>query len=185
MRDFFSSLYREKPIHLQAGMEKEQTLYAVAVLVAAALGLWTIKRLYIDKFVGHFHKKYVLVTGCDSGFGRETALRLDSLGFNVFATCLTSEGQTQLTARCSRRLATLHLDVTNSQEIKEAFKFVAENLPENAGKLFNIILIIKHHVLFKLSILTEVSCFAELKIELSVTYCKGFLVSFVYFVSIT
>lgn len=182
MRDFFSSLYREKPIHLQAGMEKEQTLYVVVVLVAAVLGFWTIKRLYIDKFVGHFHKKYVLVTGCDSGFGRETALRLDSLGFNVFATCLTSEGQTQLTARCSKRLATLHLDVTNSQEIKEAFKFVAQHLPENAGKLFNIVLI--KHVLFKLSILTEVSCFAELKIELSVTYCKGFVLSFVYFVSI-
>lgn len=141
MRDIFWSLYREKPIHLQAAMEKGETFYAVALLVAVLLGLWIVKRLYIDVFVGNFHKKYVVVTGCDSGFGRETAIRLDSLGFNVFATCLTSEGQTQLTASCSKRLTTLHLDVTNSEEIKKAFEFVAQNLPENTGKLFYIVLI--------------------------------------------
>lgn len=138
---FFWSVHREKPIQLQAAMEKEETFYAVALLVAVLLGLWIFKRLYIDEFVGNFHKKYVVVTGCDSGFGRETALRLDSLGINVFATCLTSEGQAQLTASSSKRLTTLHLDVTNSEEIKKAFEFVAQNLPENAGKLFYIILI--------------------------------------------
>lgn len=122
-------------------MEKEETFYAVAFLVAALLGLWIIKRLYTDIYVGNFHHKYVLITGCDSGFGRETALRLDRLGFNVFATCLTSEGQAHLTASCSTRLTTLHLDVTSSEEIKQAFKFVAQNLPQNTGKLSDIILI--------------------------------------------
>jgi len=118
---------------LKAGMEKEDSFYALALVVVILLGLWIIKRLYIDEFVENFSEKYVLLTGCDSGFGRETALRLDSLGFNVFATCLTSEGQTQLTARCSKRLKAIHLDVTNSKEIREAFKFVVQNLPENAG----------------------------------------------------
>lgn len=130
------SFFREESIHLKAGMEKEDSFYAVALFIVVLLGLWIIKRLYVGEFVGQFHEKYVLLTGCDSGFGRETALRLDSLGFNVFATCLTSEGQTHLTIRCSKRLTAIHLDVTNSQEIKEAFKFVAQNLPENAGKLF-------------------------------------------------
>lgn len=122
-------------------MEKEDSFYALALVVVILLGLWIIKRLYIDEFVENFSEKYVLLTGCDSGFGRETALRLDSLGFNVFATCLTSEGQTQLTARCSKRFKAIHLDVTNSKEIREAFKFVVQNLPENAGKLFDKILI--------------------------------------------
>ena len=122
-------------------MEKGDSFYVLALVVVILLGLWIIKRLYIDEFVGNFHEKYVLLTGCDSGFGRETALRLDSLGFNVFATCLTSEGQTLLTARCSKRLKAIHLDVTNSQEIREAFKFVVQTLPENAGKLFDTILI--------------------------------------------
>lgn len=140
MTFFDRSIDREKPIDLRV-MENEETCYAVAFFVAALLGLWIIKRLSIDKYVGHFHQKYVLITGCDSGFGRETALRLDSLGFNVFATCLTSEGQDHLTASCSKRLTTLHLDVTSSQEIKQAFKFVAQNLPENTGKPSDFILI--------------------------------------------
>jgi len=122
-------------------MEKVDSFYVLALVVVILLGLWIIKRLYIDEFVGNFHEKYVLLTGCDSGFGRETALRLDGLGFNVFATCLTSEGQTQLTARCSKRLKAIHLDVTNSQEIREAFKFVVQTLPKNAGELFVKILI--------------------------------------------
>lgn len=124
---------------MQVGMEKEDSFYAVALFVAVLLGLWIIKRLHADEFVGHFHDKYVLLTGCDSGFGRETALRLDSLGFNVFATCLTSEGQAKLTNMCSKRLTALHLDVTSSQEIEAAFKFVAQNLPENTGKIFLLI----------------------------------------------
>ena len=128
--------FREESIHSKSGMEKGESVYALTLVVVILLGLWIIKRLYVDKFVEDFHEKYVLLTGCDSGFGRETAVRLDSLGFNVFATCLTSDGQTQLTARCSKRLKAIHLDVTDSQEIREAYKFVVQNLPENAGKLF-------------------------------------------------
>ena len=128
--------FREKSVYLKAGMEKEVDLYTPALLILTLLGLWIIKRLYMDEFVGNFREKYVLLTGCDSGFGRETALRLDSLGFNVFATCLTSKGQSQLTTMCSKRLHAIHLDVTNSQEIRDAFKFVVQNLPTNAGKLF-------------------------------------------------
>lgn len=139
LRSFF--FFRERSIDLKAGMEKVDSFYVLALVVVILLGLWIIKRLYIDEFVGNFHEKYVLLTGCDSGFGRETALRLDGLGFNVFATCLTSEGQTQLTARCSKRLKAIHLDVTNSQEIREAFKFVVQTLPKNAGELFVKILI--------------------------------------------
>ena len=116
-------------------MERADSFYAVALLVAAMCALWIIKKLYKDTFLTDFREKYVLVTGCDSGFGRETALRLDSLGFNVFATCLTSEGKENLTAACSKRLSALHLDVTDSEEIKKTFKFVAQYLPENRGKL--------------------------------------------------
>ena len=36
--------------------------------------------------------KYVLITGCDSGFGRATAIQLDKMGVCVLATCLTKEG---------------------------------------------------------------------------------------------
>ena len=158
-----SCFFREKSIHLKSGMEGDG-FFTFALLVVTLLGLWIIKRLFIDDVVGNFHEKYVLLTGCDSGFGRETALRLDSLGFNVFATCLTGEGQTQLTARCSKRLKAIHLDVTSSQEIREAFKLVVQNLPENAGKLFDKILI-QLTIACKLLVF-EICLFAELKMRI-------------------
>ena len=40
---------------------------------------------------------YVLVTGCDSGFGYNSALELGARGVHVFAGCLTQDGVTQLT----------------------------------------------------------------------------------------
>lgn len=129
----FGALEREQEIELQGAMERADSFYAIALLVAAMCALWIIKKLYKDTFLTDFREKYVLVTGCDSGFGRETALRLDSLGFNVFATCLTSEGKENLTAVCSKRLSALHLDVTDSEEIKKTYKFVAQYLPENRG----------------------------------------------------
>ena len=128
----------EEGIQAHVGMDREEnSFYAAALLVTLLLGLWfIIKRIYVDRFVGNFHDKYVLLTGCDSGFGRETALRLDGLGFHVFATCLTSEGQADLTTMCSQRLRAIRLDVTDSHEIRETFKFVKQTLPENTGKEF-------------------------------------------------
>jgi len=39
-----------------------------------------------------------------------------------------------LNAVCSERLKTIHLDVTDSQEIRDALGFVMQNLPANTGK---------------------------------------------------
>ena len=78
--------------------------------------------------------KHVLITGCDSGFGKLTAIRLDQLGFHVFATCLTKEGEEGLKDVCSERLNTLHLDVTSSEQIRAAFLQVQGQLPPNTGK---------------------------------------------------
>lgn len=43
--------------------------------------IWIRRYVRVDKF----GEKYVLVTGCDSGFGQILVQRLDMLGFNVFA----------------------------------------------------------------------------------------------------
>ena len=86
--------------------------------------------------IGDFHKRYVLITGCDSGFGKAIAIRLDKLGFNVFAACLTKEGQEFLTVACSERMKTFHLDVTISESIQDAFNFVKHNIPPESGQYF-------------------------------------------------
>lgn len=92
--------------------------------------LWKNKerRLSIDG-------KYVLITGCDSGFGRETAIRLDKMGVNVLATCLTKEGEESLKSVTSEKLKTFLMDVTNSQQIGEVFDKVKGVIDDNSGKV--------------------------------------------------
>ncbi|XP_029191401.1 retinol dehydrogenase 7-like isoform X1 [Acropora muricata] len=129
---------RAEAIYSQIGMagEVDQFSFVNATLLASVvLIVWfVVSRLFSrGHFVHGFHEKYVLLTGCDSGFGKVTALELDRLGFNVFATCLTKEGQEELNAVCSERLKTIHLDVTDSQEIRDALGFVMQNLPANTG----------------------------------------------------
>ncbi|XP_007476754.2 D-beta-hydroxybutyrate dehydrogenase, mitochondrial-like isoform X3 [Monodelphis domestica] len=79
--------------------------------------------------------KAVLITGCDTGFGHSLALRLFSLGFTVFATCLFPDGEgaqrLRQEAGSSCRLHVLKLDVTQDQDVAEAKEFVLKNMPEN------------------------------------------------------
>ena len=97
------------------------------------LFIFMFKKLVSRGKVGDYRKKCVLITGCDSGFGSETAIRLDQMGFHVFATCLTREGEERLKAVCSERVKTLHLDVTISESVQEAYNFVKSNIPGDTG----------------------------------------------------
>lgn len=107
-------------------------LLFVGFLVFIILYLWNY---YNRSFISGVDKKFVLVTGCDSGFGRETALTLDKLGFGVFATCLTKKGEESLKAVTSSRVFPLLLDVTDSQRIKAVYARVKQLLPPDCGWL--------------------------------------------------
>lgn len=70
----------------------------------------------------------VLVTGCDSGFGRLIALELHRLGATVFAGCLTQSSCNKLSQQCGRaRMRTFQLDVTLDADIAAAVKLVEES----------------------------------------------------------
>uniref|UniRef100_A0A8C9AM61 Retinol dehydrogenase 16 n=1 Tax=Prolemur simus TaxID=1328070 RepID=A0A8C9AM61_PROSS len=68
----------------------------------------------------HFPDKYVLITGCGSGFGNLLARQLDMRGLRVLAACLTEKGAEQLRAQTSDRLETVSLDVTRTESISAA-----------------------------------------------------------------
>ena len=103
---------------------------AVTLLV-----LWiTVIKFLSNRKVQNLHTKYVFITGCDSGFGRETAIRLDKMGVNVLATCLTKQGEQDLKSMTSNRLKTFQMDVTDSQQIKDVFDQVKNMLPSGQGK---------------------------------------------------
>ncbi|XP_066494054.1 17-beta-hydroxysteroid dehydrogenase type 2-like [Tiliqua scincoides] len=78
--------------------------------------------------------KAVLITGSDSGIGHELAKYLDHLGFVVFAGVLNEKGPgaEQLRKTCSKRLSILQLDITNSGQIKEAYREVTKKLKNSA-----------------------------------------------------
>lgn len=62
----------------------------------------------------------VLITGASTGIGRATALRLDSLGFDVFAGVRKQSDAESLRAEASDRLAPVTIDVTNQASIASA-----------------------------------------------------------------
>lgn len=96
-------------------------------------------------FISHSYinasKGAVLITGCDTGFGFQLALKLDQLGFNVFAGVLfpDGEGAKQLIANCSNRLKIRKMDVTKVNECEEVVNSISESgtklwaLVNNAG----------------------------------------------------
>ncbi|KAH9498888.1 Retinol dehydrogenase 7 [Bulinus truncatus] len=83
--------------------------------------------------VGGYNDKYVVVTGCDSGFGQRLAERLDKLGFNVFAGCLTEDGRRHLSQNCSKRMVVFLLDVRSNDSIQAAVNLVKQTLPADKG----------------------------------------------------
>ena len=77
--------------------------------------------------------KYIIVTGCDTGFGRATAVQLDFLGAQVIATCLTEDGRASLRRVCSSRLRTVLLDISQSCQIEKVYQAVKKIIPQEQG----------------------------------------------------
>ena len=103
---------------------------------------WLIVRYITHKLVDYLLRlpyvmgrlsRYILVTGCDTGFGHELAKDLDRNGYNVFAGCLTERGEEILQNQCTCRLKTVRMDVSDPESVRKAFQFVKENLPEGKG----------------------------------------------------
>ncbi|KAM9802550.1 retinol dehydrogenase 7-like [Syngnathus typhle] len=91
-------------------------LYIVGLLV-----LWLVQRwLKEPKRVENKRKKYVYITGCDTGFGHLLAKHLDKLGFRVIAGCYTEKGEDDLKKTSSDRLTALRLDVSDSASVRRA-----------------------------------------------------------------
>lgn len=103
------------------------------ILCLAAL--YFLYRWYREsKTVPNKSDKYVYITGCDSGFGNLLARHLDKRGFCVIAACFTEKGEEDLKKGSSKRLATVHLDVTKTESVRKAADFV-KNTVGGKGEL--------------------------------------------------
>uniref|UniRef100_A0A6I8NCH6 Retinol dehydrogenase 16 n=1 Tax=Ornithorhynchus anatinus TaxID=9258 RepID=A0A6I8NCH6_ORNAN len=86
-----------------------------------------------QQMVGQLHDRFVLITGCDSGFGYLLATKLDQRGLRVLAACLTERGAERLRQEASGRLQTVLLDVTRPETISVHLVAGLWGLVNNAG----------------------------------------------------
>ncbi|XP_055959274.1 retinol dehydrogenase 16-like [Patella vulgata] len=100
-------------------------------IITVVVGYFTIKWFLNRLEVGNFGDKYVFITGCDTGFGNRLAKKLDGLGLNVIASCLTKDGASELKKVTSERLTTVSLDVTSTQDVKRVMEEIDEMIPVN------------------------------------------------------
>ncbi|XP_078545018.1 retinol dehydrogenase 7-like [Lissotriton helveticus] len=97
--------------------------------LAGLLGLYFLFRWYLERqTVPNLPDKYVLITGCDSGFGNQVARQLDQRGMRVLAACLTQKGAEHLKEATSQRLQTIIMDVANRDSVAAMAEWVKEQV---------------------------------------------------------
>ncbi|XP_053120944.1 dehydrogenase/reductase SDR family member 9 [Hemicordylus capensis] len=106
----------------------ETLVYLLLVLVVTYL--WRRWRRGITIKNADFVGRHVLITGCDSGFGNLAARTFDKIGFRVIAGCKTEKGAALLKASASKRLLTVLLDVTDTENVRQ----VAETVKNEVGE---------------------------------------------------
>src|SRR6218665_727103 len=113
-----------------------ETISCFVVFTVIAFIVYKILDLLIRiPRVGNYPDRYILITGCDTGFGNLTAKRLDQLGCHVFAGCYTEKGETELKKACSERLHAISLDVSSKESVRRALDYVKGKLPQGRGSL--------------------------------------------------
>lgn len=70
------------------------------------------------------HGKYVLISGCDSGFGNTLAVQLDKQGFHVFAGVYSADSKITLANQLSARATVFQLDITRERDINSAYELI-------------------------------------------------------------
>jgi hypothetical protein len=85
----------------------------------------------------------IIITGCDTGFGHELALRLVAKGWKVYASCLTDAGVENLVNKSRAGsgstgvMVALRVDVTKSVDVEGLIKRVEQDHPQGIYALVN------------------------------------------------
>uniref|UniRef100_A0A0N5BBU4 NAD(P)-binding protein n=1 Tax=Strongyloides papillosus TaxID=174720 RepID=A0A0N5BBU4_STREA len=83
--------------------------------------------------INEISEKGVLITGCDSGFGRELAMKCIRNGMVVFGTCMTDRGKEDLeneSKKYGSKCFPFYMDVTDDKSCEDGLEFVKEKLKE-------------------------------------------------------
>jgi NAD(P)-dependent dehydrogenase (short-subunit alcohol dehydrogenase family) len=97
------------------------------LIIGFAVLLYVSYRLYQHFFPTpniNPNGKYVLISGCDTGFGHELAIELDKQGFNVLAGVFVLDNVISLKNKLSPKATVFRLDITKQEDIDAAYDLV-------------------------------------------------------------
>jgi NAD(P)-dependent dehydrogenase (short-subunit alcohol dehydrogenase family) len=112
------------------------------LIIGFVLFIYVIYRIYERLFPAPNidpRGRYVLISGCDSGFGNALAIELDKQGFNVLAGVYTPDNAKVLADQLSSQATVFPLDITRQQDIDAAYELIKSKtnvlhaLVNNAG----------------------------------------------------
>ena len=89
--------------------------------------LYFLVNFIVDHWILTKVKKNVLVTGCDSGFGLQTAIELSESNCKVFAACLTQDGVERLKNDTRFQGMAFIMDVTKDDDVQKAKEIIERN----------------------------------------------------------
>ncbi|KAK8767153.1 hypothetical protein V5799_006064 [Amblyomma americanum] len=127
------ALWRWLPAHEHDWRLALWWLGALLTLLALTLLLgWVLTTFVLPNAKLIPRGKAVLVTGCDRGFGKLLARRLDGEGYKVFAGCLfPDQSRAELEAASRSGLQVVPLDVTDDKQVAEAVLMVERELGQH------------------------------------------------------
>lgn len=105
-----------------------QYCYAAAWVALLIIIIQFLRWLYRFHYVDRLKERCILVTGCDSGFGEKLCLKLDRMGCQVFACCLTNKGIENLKNLSSSNVRTYLLDIRDSVSVQRVADEVKHEL---------------------------------------------------------
>jgi short chain dehydrogenase len=116
----------------------------VAIIALPILGIYRLMAWYRDWWgvndfdpARHSDSKElaIVITGCDSGFGKELTLWAADAGFFVFAGCLSKNSFEQFQVKSAGgRIIPMIMDVTNDADVQRAVDQVSKWLDDESSK---------------------------------------------------
>lgn len=142
-------LHKEPFASISYGLIWSALLLVATPIAVLILGFATIFKLIVW-YLGTWENVYdpaehsdkelaVVITGCDSGFGKEIAYWASDAGFVVFAGCLTAQSLEQF-QQGPRAIIAAQMDVTKDSDVSSMATKVDEWLQAKKGRVLHAII---------------------------------------------
>ena len=140
--NFLNNLVHIEPISIVVDLIFWLVVFLVGFPVAAGVSLIRGLCLFLGYFIrpsdldpkinGSTDEYAIVITGCDTGFGRELVEPLTARGYTVFAGCLYKDSFRHF--RNDPLVTPILFDVTNDKSVTDAFKVVSAWLAGSGKK---------------------------------------------------